>query len=459
MPLKNETNLELVNPATGKVFRTLKCDQPSDIERKFKMLKKYSSEWARVPFSKKSAAIQKFSKLLIHHQERLAKILSQEMGKPLSQSRGEIRATLGRIDFFLKQTPKELKEVRWSAKEKISFDPLGTVLNISAWNYPYFVGSNVFIPALLTGNTVCYKPSEFAAITGREIVKLLHQSGIPKKALALVTGAGGVGAKLLELPFDGVFFTGSYSTGVQVAKSAAPHLSKVQLELGGKDPIYVSNDLSPKKLDAAAASLVDGAFYNAGQSCCAVERIYVHEKVYDRFVEKFLDGARALKIGNPMKAGVDVGPLTRKPQLKVLEKQISDAVSKGARVLLGGRRMKGPGYFFEPTVLVNVSHKMDLMREESFGPIIGIQKVKSEKEAISLMNDTEYGLTAGVFCSSRSRAEKLMSQLNAGSVYWNCCDRVNPKLPWSGRGHSGLGSTLSSVGIQTFLQPKGWHLG
>ena len=230
---------------------------------------------------------------------------------------------------------------------------------------------------------------------------------------------------------------------------------KVQLELGGKDPIYVCDDVDVK---AAAASIADGAFYNTGQSCCAVERIYVHASIYDDFVEAFVATVRGFKVGDPRDDATYIGPLTRKAQLAVLRRQVADAKKKGASLLVGGKPLARKGHYFAPTVLTDVNHQMELMREESFGPLIGIQKVQDDAEATRLMNDTQYGLTAGVYTPDRGRAEKILAQIKSGSVYWNCCDRVSPRLPWSGLKHSGIGLTLSTYGIQTFMRPKAWHL-
>ena len=219
--------------------------------------------------------------------------------------------------------------------------------------------------------------------------------------------------------------------------------------------MYVSEDVNVK---AAAAAGVEGAFYNNGQSCCAVERIYVHESVYDAYVAAYVEEAKQMKLGNPTEEETFLGSLTRPQQLAVLEDQVKDAVDKGASLLIGGKRLDKTGYFFEPTVISNVNHSMKVMMDESFGPIIGIQKVKDDAEAIDLMLDTPYGLTSAVYTNDENRALDLMQQLNSGNVYWNCCDRVSPNIPWSGRGASGLGSTLSHAGIRTFVQPKSYHL-
>ena len=258
------------------------------------------------------------------------------------------------------------------------------------------------------------------------------------------------------MPLQGYFFTGSYKTGQYIYSQVAPKMVVCQCELGGKDPVYITEDI--ENITSVAAGTADGAFYNNGQSCCSVERIYVHEKVYDQFVHEFVKEVKSWKIGDPTEAGIYIGPLSRKSQMAFLEEQVQDAVSKGATILTGGNKIEGDGYYFSPTVLVNVTHDMGVMKEESFGPIIGIMKVSNDEEAITLMQDTAYGLTAGVYSTTRSRAMEILERMNAGSAYWNCCDRVSASLPWSGRGNSGFGATLSHAGIRTFTKPKGYHL-
>jgi acyl-CoA reductase-like NAD-dependent aldehyde dehydrogenase len=228
------------------------------------------------------------------------------------------------------------------------------------------------------------------------------------------------------------------------------------LELGGKDPLYVMDDV--EDIDKVAGAALEGVIYNNGQSCCAVERIYVHEQIYDAFVKSYVEQVRKLVIGNPLNKETEIGALSRKEQVDFLLGQIEDAKQKGAKVLYGGNKLNGKGYFIEPTVLINVNHEMEIMKDESFGPVIGIQKVKNDEEALALMQDTEYGLTAAVYSKSYERAEKIMKQINTGTVYWNCCDRVSAALPWSGRKHSGLGTTLSYQGIRAFVQPKAYHI-
>jgi acyl-CoA reductase-like NAD-dependent aldehyde dehydrogenase len=385
--------------------------------------------------------------------------MTRETGKPIRMSRNELNGLLPRIDFFLAECEQAIAPETVfqedGLREQIEHVPLGVVANISAWNYPWFVGCNVILPALATGNAVLYKPSEYATLTGLEIARLLHEAGVPRQVLACLVGAGEVGAALLAQDVDGVFFTGSHATGKRIAEAVGSRFVKLQLELGGKDPTYVCEDADPR---AAAESLADGAMYNTGQSCCSVERIYVHEKIHDAFVEAFVQTVGTFRTGDPLSEDTYIGPLTRMPQLDVLLAQVEDARRKGASVLAGGRIAPDAGNWFEPTVLVDVDHTMEIMREESFGPVIGIQRVRDDAEAIRLMNDTRYGLTAGVYTRDEARARRILAQVHAGSVYWNCCDRVSPRLPWSGVGDSGVGLTLSKYGIQTFTRTKAWHL-
>ena len=453
------TSLNVYNPATGELISTLPADDAASVATKALHARAAQTGWAKVPLSDRKACISRFRAGIVAELDALAAVMTRETGKPISMSRNELNGLLGRIDFFLAEVDASIASQTvfndGGMTEQIEHMPLGVVVNISAWNYPWFVGGNVFIPALLTGNAVLYKPSEYAAMTGLAIARLLHAAGIPKDVFVPLVGGGEVGAALLAQKIDGVSFTGSYATGAKIAQTMGTRLVKIQLELGGKDPTYVCEDA---KLQNAAASLADGAMYNTGQSCCSVERIYVHEKIYDAFVAAFVEVVKTFKVGDPMDDATYIGAITRAPQLDVLDAQVQDAKAKGATLLLGGQRLSGPGNGYAPTVFSNVNHTMDLMQEESFGPIIGIQKVSGDAEAVQLMNDTRYGLTAGVFTPDEARARLLLAQVNAGTVYWNCCDRVSPRLPWSGHGDSGVGLTLSTYGIQTFTRPKAWHL-
>ncbi len=455
--------LKVTNPATGEVIATLPTDDAASVRAKFAAARAAQPAWAALPLRNRLAAIGRFRTAIVEHTEELAKTLTEEMGKPITQARGELTGLLPRIDFFLRETPRVLRaedvlvDRKAGLTERITHEPLGVIGNISAWNYPYFVGGNVIIPALLTGNAVLYKPSEFATRTGLAIARLLHESGVPNHVFVPLVGTGDVGRALLRQRIDGLFFTGSVATGKKIARAASARLIRVQLELGGKDPVYVCDDVD---VAATAAAVADGAFYNTGQSCCSVERVYVHESIFKAFVAAFVATVKSFRVGDPREKATYIGPLARAAQIEVLENQVADARKKGARVLIGGKRLRrfGRAAYFAPTVLLDVDHSMAVMRAESFGPIIGIMAVRDDAQAIELMNDSDYGLTGSVYTPNWERAEPLLAQLQAGSAYWNCCDRVSPRLPWSGVKDSGIGLTLSRDGIKAFTRPKAWHL-
>lgn len=441
--------MKIYNPATSELIKDIHEDDYASLQKKHTLLQHGQQSWASKSLSERIACIKDFVELLKNHKEILANDLNQETGKSLEEANNEIKGACYRTQFFIDHVQLTLQEKTVNevdgVREILAFEPLGVIANISAWNYPYLVGVNVFIPALLAGNAVLYKPSEFATLSGMHIEKLLHEAGVPENVFTLIVGGRTIGQQILDLPLQGYFFTGSYATGKQIAEAVASKLVPVGLELGGKDPVYVMANVAD--IQTTAASLVEGAFYNNGQSCCAVERIYVHEKMYDAFIDAYINEVK--QITNPP-------PLTRPQQIEVLEDQIKDALSKDAILLLGGKRINKPGNFFEPTVLTRVNHTMKVMKDESFGPIIGIQKVSGDEEALELMQDTEYGLTASIYGSDETRAKQLLKQVDAGTCYFNCCDRVSPFLPWGGRRHSGLGSTLSYLGILAFVKPKGY---
>ena len=456
--------MKIVNPATGVVLKELAEDSERAVAAKIARARAAQPGWAGSPLQTRLDAITRFRDAVVANKDELALLLTREMGKPIAQARNELAALPARIDFFLRKTPQVLADESVliegepgapALQEIVAFEPLGVVANVSAWNYPYFVGSNVFVPALLTGNAVLYKPSELTTLTGLRIVELLHQAGVPADVVIAVVGGGATGAALVAGDVDGVFFTGSFATGKRIAEAVAGRMIKLQLELGGKDPTYVCDDVN---VQAAAESLADGAMYNNGQSCCSVERIYVQRAIYPAFLDAFVNTVRGFVVGEPEDPNTYIGPLARRDQLAVLEAQVADAVAKGGRVLVGGKRVTPDGGTFQPTVVADATDDMSLMRDESFGPVIGIAPVDGDDEAVRRMNDNEYGLTAGVYSASRERARAILARIQAGSVYWNCCDRVSPRLPWTGRKRSGMGSTLSTHGIRTFLQPKAWHL-
>ncbi|MGZ5891796.1 MAG: aldehyde dehydrogenase family protein, partial [Caldimonas sp.] len=314
------TTLLITDPAVGRTLAEVPADDAPSVAAKFARARAAQPAWAALPLGERKACIVRFRERVVAELETLARTLTSEVGKPIAQSRNELNGFLGRIDFFLAaveaSTADEEVFADASIRERIGHEPLGVVANVSAWNYPYFVGGNVFVPALLTGNAVLYKPSEFATLTGLQIDRLLHASGVPADVFITVVGAGAVGAALIEQPVDGVFFTGSAATGARIAAAVGARMIRLQLELGGKDPSYVAEDADP---EAAAESLADGAMYNTGQSCCSVERIYVHERIHDAFVAAFLAAVAGFKVGDPAEDGTYIGAITRAPQIGVLE--------------------------------------------------------------------------------------------------------------------------------------------
>jgi acyl-CoA reductase-like NAD-dependent aldehyde dehydrogenase len=349
--------MKIHNPATGEVLASIAAEDNAAVRRKYRRARAAQPAWAHRSVKKRLATIAAFRERVVAMQDTLARTLTDEVGKPIRQSRNEINGLLARLDFFLAEAPRTLRNETVLAdldnklEERISHEPLGVVANISAWNYPYFVGANVFVPALVAGNAVLYKPSEYATLTGLHIARMMQEAGVPEDVFIPVVGDGPTGAALLRQPVDGVFFTGSYATGQRIAASAGRRMVKVQLELGGKDPVYVCDDVD---VASAAAGLADGAFYNNGQSCCAVERIYVHGSIHDAFVDAFVEEVKRFRIGDPTDESTYLGPVTRRAQLGVLSRQVKEARKLGARVLTGGKPIDRRGNWFAPTVVVDV---------------------------------------------------------------------------------------------------------
>ena len=457
--------MQVIDPATGAVIDEIDEATVADVAAAHAAARAAQPGWAATPIEDRVAALRAFRDALAADVDDLAATQTAETGKPITQARGEITGSLARIDFFCDHVADALADetvlddAEAGMVEVIAREPLGVIVDISAWNYPWFVSINVVVPALLAGNAVLFKPSELASRTGVAMVERLHAAGIPGDVVHVLVGGGDIGAALVDEDVDGVFFTGSNATGRRIAEATAGRMIPVQLELGGKDPVYVADDVD---VALAAEALADGAFYNNGQSCCSVERIYVHTDVHDAFVEHFVHAVRAMVVGDPTDERTYLGPLTRPQQLEVIEAQVIEAVERGAALLTGGTPIDSPvggtGAWFAPTVVDGATDELSLMRQESFGPVIGIDAVADDEEAVARMNDTDFGLTAGVFTADEARARALLARLDAGSAYWNCCDRVSPRLPWSGRNASGQGSTLGVDGIVAFTRPKAYHL-
>jgi len=454
--------MKVINPATGETIGEVSAVGGATVGALFERARAAQPEWAGWPLHERCDLIRRFRAHLQYRVADLARILTSEVGKPITQSRAELERLLPRIDYFLAQVESTVDdEVVYlddatGMEEVVSHEPLGVIANVSSWNYPYYVGAGVFVPGLLTGNAVLYKPSELAPLTGQAIAEMLWGSGVPEDVFGLLQGGADVGAALIEQPVDAVFFTGTSETGRRIARSLAGSLIRLHLELGGNDPVYVCDDVDVR---AAAESLADGAFYNNGQSGSSVERIYVHERIHDEFVAWLTKTVEGYVLGDPNDEATYFGPVARASHLSLLDAQVADAVALGATVRTGGRRLTDrPGNWFAPTVLTDTTGAMAVMREESFGPLIGIERVSGDEQALALMNEGGSGLTGGVYSTDEPRATDLLRRLDVGTAYWNCCDRVSPRLPWSGRHQSGAGSTLSRYGILSFVQPKAWHL-
>ncbi len=453
--------IDVRDPATGEHLRAVACDTEHEIAAKLQRARAAQVSWRARKLDDRRAVMLALERSMAEEAEALASTTTSETGRAITQSRNEVSAARERIRWFADHVeaaiaPREVGDAS-GTEERVTYEPLGVVAHISAWNYPYFVGLNAIVPAMLTGNAVLYKPSELATLTGLALVDLAHRSGVPIDVLQCVVGAGATGAALVESGIDMVCFTGSHATGMRVARSAAEHLLRVQLELGGKDALYVCDDVD---IEWAATAAAEGAFYHAGQSCCALERIYVHERIWEPFVAAFVVATRRdWALGDPKIATTTLGALAREQQPELLQAHVDDALSKGGRLLLGGESPTGrAGNWYPPTVIVDVDHSMRVMREESFGPVIGLMRARDDNEAITLMDDTQYGLTGAVFSDDRERAERLLNALDTGTVYWNCSDRTTASLEWAGRRHSGLGVSMGIDGIRSFVRPKAWHL-
>nr|MDP9336561.1 aldehyde dehydrogenase family protein [Actinomycetota bacterium] len=427
-----ERSLEVRNPATGEHVRSVAVTEEREVERKVERARRAQPDWAARPYAERAEILRAFRNLLAAEAEECARLTTREVGKPIVSSRNEVRAVLERIDWNIEHVGDVIAarsvtaDAGVASEERVTHDPVGLVAHVSAWNYPYFVGLNTIVPALLTGNAVLYKPSEHATLTGLRLVDVMHRSGVPVDVVQAIVGGGAVGAALVASDVDMVCFTGSYDTGRRVARSVSDRFVRLQLELGGKDGAYVCDDVD---VESVALAVAEGAFYNGGQSCSAIERVYAHDAIFDRFVDALGDAVSAYRTGDPEDEQTDLGPLARAAQVDVLEAQVADAVGKGARVVCGGARIDRPGSWFAPTVLVDVDPSMSVMRDETFGPVIGVQRVRDDAEALACLDDTEFGLGAAVFSRDRGRAERILSRLEVGNAYWNTSDRSSVRLP------------------------------
>ncbi len=451
---------KLVNPATEQVFRTIEPTSEQELDSILSRMRTVQRKWRDVPARERAEICREFIDAFRSMKESIALDITRQMGKPLGQARKEVDTMLDRAVTMVRLAPDALQDDILPPRERfrrfIRHEPLGIVLDIPAWNYPLLIAVNVIVPALLAGNAVLIKHARLTPLCGDAFVDAFRKTNLPQDLVASVHVAHSAIQRLIDTrAIDFVSFTGSVEGGRQVYKWASNQLLDMGLELGGKDPAFVCEDAN---FTFTVENLVDGAFYNAGQSCCAVERIYVMRSIFPRFVDAYVAEVEKYRVGNPEDPATTVGPLAQGKAVEFMEFQVRQALDRGAKVLTGGHRLPGPGYYFEPTVLVDVDHSMSVMMEESFGPIIGLMPADSEQEAVRLMNDSPYGLTGSVWTEDAARGERLAHQTAAGTVYVNRCDYLDPELAWVGIKDSGHGCTLSHLGFLYLTRPKSFHL-
>ncbi len=457
-PARRRAVLKVVNPFNQKTVCAFPWDGPAEIESKLESARKAQARWSRLDVPERIRRIESGLDYFRAHRDRIARDITVQMGKPITQSRREIDTFFERARYMMsiavKSLAPDVMPARGGMSLRMEHVPLGVVLNIAAWNYPLLIPCNVVVPALLAGNTVLLKHSERTPLCGRHFERAFGRAGMPGLVTNLTTTHDAT-ARVISDPRVGfVAFTGSVRGGRQVYRKSARRIVDVGLELGGKDPAYVAEDAD---MDFTVENVVDGACYNAGQSCCAVERVYVHRTRYDEFLQKAIPVLQRYRMGDPLEETTTMGPLARKSLPAELGRRVKAAVSMGAEILLGGARPRLAGNFFPPTLLANVPQASRVMREESFGPIVPVKAVSGDAEAVRLMNDSRYGLTASVWTRDRSRAEFFARALDAGTVYQNRCDYLHPALAWTGARDSGLGSTLSKYGFFHLTRRKNIH--
>lgn len=449
--------LKCIDPATDEVLERLCCDDRRTIHRTFTKLKQGQQRWSDQPPEDRLRAVAEFARILDEQRSRLLQWLVREVGTPIRQARAEIDVACRRVNTVIEDwrsdSETDALDSEYPSRRRVERRPHGVVTHISTWSFPCLVGVEVIIPAVMAGNAVLYKPSEHAAVAGRTLVEMMWDAGIGDDVVDVVTGDGSVGDYVLDESVSGVYFTGSYSTGQMVAQKLARRMIPRHLELGGKDGAYVCEDVD---IDQAARRVADMAFYNSGRGRRAFDRLYVHESVYRRFTDALCRHVEGYRVGDPGRETTRVGPVVDGRHLGTLEHQLGDAVRKGARILLGGRVRGGKGNFFEPTVVVDVDHRMLLMREESSGPVLAVQRVCDDREAVHRLQDTDYGLCAGVFSGCQDRARRVLKPLNAGNVYWASCPGDSESVEGPVGEPVGLGLPLDREGLHRFTRPKSW---
>ncbi len=451
------------NPATGEVLAELACASAEEVQAAVLRARTAQPKWQAAPVAKRIEVIRRFQSLLRERTQEVAQLICREAGKPTAEAIStEVLVVLDAAEFcmrtvhrFLRDQPVPHGNIAMKSKRGVlTREPYGVVGIISPWNYPFSTPAVETIAALITGNAVVVKPSEFTPLAALELQKLMHAAGLAPELLQVVIGEGPAGAALIESGIDKLIFTGSVATGKRVAEAAARRLLPVVLELGGKDPMIVLPDVD---LDVATSGALWGGFMNAGQTCLSVERCYVHRSIYEAFLKMMADKIAKLRVGNGLDSQVEMGPLINERQLRTVESQVNDAIERGARLLAGGRRLSelGPN-FYAPTLLADVTPEMRVIQEETFGPVLPVAAFDTEAGAIELANNSEFGLAASVWTRDRNRGEAMARQIKAGTVMINdmiSCFGIS-EAPHGGFKQSGIGRTHGEMGLAEMVQAK-----
>ncbi len=449
-----------ITPVDGSVYVERDLASNPAIERALFLADKAQKTWKQAPVAERAAICRRMVEWCVQRADALAEELSWQRGRPVSQGPGELKRGFHERALYMCDIAGEaLSDI--SLPEKPGFrrfirrEPLGVVFVVAPWNYPWLTSVNAVIPALLAGNSVILKMAAQTPLVAERYAEAFKAAGLPAGVFQFLHLDHAQVAKVIGDPrIAFVAFTGSVPGGHAVQQAAAQRFIPTGLELGGKDPGYVRADA---ELAFAVENLVDGAYFNSGQSCCGVERIYAHKSIYRDFVDAFVELTRQYRLGNPLEKETNLGPLVRTQAAESVRAQVRQAVRKGAKALLKLEDRPGTPYL-PPEILVNVDHGMEVMTEETFGPVVGIQAVKSDEEAIDLMNDSRYGLTASIWTKDADAALRIGERVETGTWFMNRCDYLDPALAWTGVKDSGRGCTLSRLGLEAFTRPKSFHL-
>jgi len=456
-------NLRCISPVDGRIFVERPYATSTEIAAAVDSAVSAQAQWKRTSISERADICTKAIDAFVANKDEISNGITWQMGRPVRYGGGEVGGVEERARHMIAIAEKALEDR--PAEQKDGFtrfirrDPLGVVFVIAPWNYPYLTSINSIIPAIMAGNAVILKHSAQTPLCAEVYADAFAAAGLPKGVFQFLHLNHADTETLIKSPDVGfVAFTGSVPGGAMVEQAAAGRFVGVGLELGGKDPAYVRGDADVKY---AAESLVDGAFFNSGQSCCGIERIYAHESVYDQFIDIARDTTLAYNLGDPTNPNVTIGPLVRASAADFVRKQTADAIAAGARAIIpdGTFGIDEPGSpYLGPQILVDVDHAMDVMSEESFGPVVGIMKVSSDEDAVRLMNDSAFGLTASIWTADADAALRIGDEVSTGTWFMNRCDYLDPALAWTGVKDSGRGCTLSPLGYDHLTRPKSFHL-